>query len=391
MAAIVNDRDIELQAGTRTVTTNLPANVNVPGNVTGTVGGMPVADLLAAAAEGGGTSNFFTTSTSNPVGGSAGDAHFNSSTSVMWFNINGTWTAGGTINASQIIAGTLAAARIAANSITSDKISVASLSAFSANLGSVTAGNITGTANIDITGTGRFNGATSDAGVNYAGVFNSSLNTPGGVSAYAGTSGFAVRGAAGSSSSAIGISGTSTGNGDAIRATNSVGLALNVVGRMAISSNSLVSNLNAALFNSKSASSYCQTVLGNTGTCTVSGNGFNLISVVSGQQVRGNGSNGLIIETISDKRRKRKIKKEKLGLKFVNKLNPVTYEDKKRRGFKYHGVISDELEELIEGNQDALFHVHENGMKGTDYISLIGPMIKAIQELSAEVERLKNV
>lgn len=398
MAAILNDRDIALQASTRTATTNLPVNVNVPGNVTGTIGGTPVQDVLDAAFASS-VQPIISESGSNPVGGSHGDSHYNNVTRTMWFNINGTWTVGGTVNASQIVAGTIAAARIGANTITATMLNVSTLSAISANLGTVNAGSITGTADISITGQAVFNGQVSADGGVYSVVCNLSQLSAGGILGYAGTGGFGVRGtASGKGSSSVGVTGSNTTgvgtqgtatSGTGVRAIATTGVALDVQGRMTKTGTELVANLNAERLNSKAASSYCQVVLGNTGTCTVSGNGFNLVSTVSGQQVRGNGSNGLIIESVSDRRIKQKIKKEKLGIDFINKLNPVTYELKKRRGFTYHGLISQDVGELIEGDKDALFHTHDDGMHGTDYMSMIGPLIKAVQELSAEVEMLK--
>lgn len=400
MAAILNDRDIALQASTRTATTNLPVNVNVPGNVTGSIGGTPVQDVLDAAFASS-VQPIISESASDPVGGSHGDSHYNNVTKTMWFNINGTWTVGGTVNASQIITGILSAARIGANTITATMLNVSTLSAISANLGTVNAGSITGTADISITGQAVFNGQVSADGGVYSVVCNLSQLSAGGILGYAGTGGFGVRGtASGKGSSSIGVTGSNTTgvgtqgtatSGTGVRAIATTGVALDVQGRMTKTGTELVVNLNADRLNSKLASSYCQVVLGNTGTCTVSGNGFNLVSTVSGQQVRGNGSNGLIIESVSDRRIKKKIKKEKLGLKFINELTPVSYELKKRSGFTYHGFISQDVSELINTNKDALFHTHPDGMHGTDYLSLIGPLVKAVQELSAEVERLKNV
>ena len=50
----------------------------------------------------------------------------------------------GTITATQLAAGTITGDRIAAGTITADRLSVSSLSALSANLGTVTAGSISG-------------------------------------------------------------------------------------------------------------------------------------------------------------------------------------------------------------------------------------------------------
>lgn len=401
MAAILNDRDIALQASaSRSAAVNLPVSVSVPGNVTGTLGGVPVQNVLDAAFAAT-VQPIISESGSNPVGGSHGDSHYNNVTRTMWFNINGTWTVGGTVNASQIIAGTIAAARIGANTITATMLNVSTLSAISANLGTVNAGSITGTADISITGQAVFNGQVSADGGVYSVVCNLSQSSAGGILGYAGTGGFGVRGtASGKGSSSIGVTGSNTTgvgtqgtatSGTGVRAIATTGVALDVQGRMTKTGTELVANLNADRLDSFEGANYCRYVTPNTGSCIVSASGFNLVSTVSGQQVRGNGSNGLIIESVSDRRIKKKIKKEKLGLKFINELTPVSYELKKRSGFTYHGFISQNVGKLINTDKDALFHTLPDGMHGTDYLSLIGPLVKAVQELSAEVERLKNV
>lgn len=204
------------------------------------------------------TANFFTTSTIDPTGGNDGDAHYNSTTNVMWFKVGRTWQKGGTVNASQITVGTLAAARIAAGSIDATKLSVSSLAAITANLGTVNAGSITGTANINITGTANFQGATNSGGVNYCGVFNEARTVSGGVSGTAGVGGFGIRGNAGINGS-IGVSGSggSSPGAEGVRATqgSAGGLALNVVGPMAIDNSTLVANLNAEKWNGHTVAS----------------------------------------------------------------------------------------------------------------------------------------
>lgn len=245
MATVLNKRDVALQAASpRTATVNLGSTVNVngtvSGNVTGTLDGTSVTTVVNAALNA--TANYFTTSTSDPTGGANGDAHFNSSTNVMWFKVSGTWTRGGTVSASEITTGTLAAARIAANSITASKINVSSLSSVSANLGTVTAGDITGTSNINITGQGRFGGATTEGGATYAGVFNSSGGSTHGVGGWA-TTGLGIWGNATSGSGVFGSASTGTG----VKAqTTGGGTALQVIGPMTITSSALVSNLRSA-------------------------------------------------------------------------------------------------------------------------------------------------
>ena len=406
MAAVINKRDVALQAASpRTATVNLGTTVNV----NGTLNGQPVADVVAAAFDSG-TSNFFTSSASDPTGGSSGDAHYNTTTQVMWFNVGGTWTKGGTVNASQIITGTLAAARIAANSITSDKIatgavtaneiaagaitatkiSVTTLSAIAANLGTVTAGDITGTSDIEISGRGVFKGTYAANGYTAAVHGNPGRVSGVGVAGYSDAvigagvlgdhngSGFGVHGYA-SSSAGYGVWAENTGGG----------VALQVAGKMAISSTTVVTNLNADMVDGKHADSLCQIVPTDSGTCTVSGNGFNLNCLISGTRTRGT-SNFVYIENISDRRLKKDIKKETLGLNFINQLMPVQYRLKSRPQTKHHGFIAQDLKGLIDGDDDSLFQTHEDGMHGVDYMSLIGPLVKAVQELSQQVKELKD-
>lgn len=256
---------------TTTVTRKQAVSLSNSGTLTGEGGGsitnLDYSNVSGTKPPATATSNFFSTSTVDPVGGSDGDAHFNSTTNVMWFKVAGAWTRGGTVSASEITTGTLAAARIAANSITASKLSVSSLSSVSANLGTVTAGDITSSANINITGTANFQGATNSGGVNYCGVFNEARTVSGGVSGTAGASGFGVRGSAGTSGS-IGVSGTggSSPGAEGVRATQGSGggVALSVVGPMTISSATLVSNLNADMVDGLHASSLAKISGGNS-------------------------------------------------------------------------------------------------------------------------------
>lgn len=407
MATVINKRDVALQAASpRTVSVNLGTNIvvngSVSGNVTGTLNGTPVATVVEAALTGGSTDPFFSTSTSDPTGGVDGDAHFNSATQVMWVKVSGTWTKGGTVNASQIITGTLAAARIAAGSITSDKINVTTLSAIAANLGTVTAGNISGSSDINIAGTAKFSGTTPSGGVNYAVVCNESRDTPGGVLGNAGPGGFGVRGdAAGQASSSIGVSGSNTTgdgvrgtatSGVGVRAVASTGTALLVDGIMQITSSSAVTNLNADMVDGKHASSLCQIVPTNSGTCTVSGNGFNLNvtgTLASSVRTRGT-SNTVFIENISDERLKQDIEDEQYGLDFINSLRPRSFRMKANPQLKAHGLIYQEVRELVNSD-DSLACLNQDGETGAvDYNGIISPLIKAIQELSRQVEELKN-
>lgn len=124
------------------------------------------------------------------------------------------------------------------------------------------------------------------------------------------------------------------------------------------------------------------------------------------------------VQTRSDRRDKTDIRDTSLGLDFINKLRPVDYKwdyredylfadgedavvDSPKDGSKtrkrfHHGLIAQEVQEVIEetGVDFGGFQDHKvNG--GSDVLSigyeeLIAPLIKAVQELSAEVKALKE-
>ena len=89
----------------------------------------------------------------------------------------------------------------------------------------------------------------------------------------------------------------------------------------------------------------------------------------------------------SDRNEKTNIIPSELGLNYIMKLNPVSYSWKKDDGKKHYGLIAQEIEELeIEfGGLDV-----EDGRYGLNYSEFIAPLVKAIQELKAEIETLKN-
>lgn len=115
------------------------------------------------------------------------------------------------------------------------------------------------------------------------------------------------------------------------------------------------------------------------------------------------------VQLRSDVRDKTEIEDTKLGLEFIEQLHPVDYkydyrdlyedgvptgEHKGER--KHHGLIAQEVKEVADrlgvdfaGYQD---HSIDGGsdVKTLGYAELIAPMIKAIQELSAEVKSFKE-
>lgn len=263
-------------------------------------------------------------------------------------------------------------------------------------------GDITGGANIDITGTAKFAGSTNSGGVLYCGVFNDGGTVAGGLLAKgANSGGFGVHGKIVSGSLlSVGVKGENTGGrgvegsattGVGVYATATTGTALAVVGKMTMTNTTLVTNLNADMVDGLQGSALCNVVTTNTGTCTVSGGGFqNLVtgSLASTIQTRGT-SNIVYIENISDARLKTDIQDETLGLDFINSLRPRSFRMLSSQSVKSHGLIYQEVFKLLS-ECDSLAMLNDNEIGGVDYNGIVSPIIKAIQQLSDSVDQLKQ-
>ena len=184
------------------------------------------------------------------------------------------------------------------------------------------------------------------------------------------------------SSAVTSVSASSSSSGLSLTASPTTG-AVNIT---LSGTPSLSSNSNA--LGGLSASSWARTFPCDSGTANAAGSGINFISLITGVQFRGT-SNIIYVENVSDKRLKENITPETLGLEFINKLKPVTF-NLLTRPRRQHGFIADDFESLIDHNDDALKTVNPDGIKGIDYISLIAPLVKAIQELTQEVNILKQ-
>ena len=108
----------------------------------------------------------------------------------------------------------------------------------------------------------------------------------------------------------------------------------------------------------------------------------------------------------SDIREKTEIIPTQLGLDFVNDLNPVSYKwiknerlDASKDKRSHQGLIAQEVAETLEkhgvnkndfGGLDIQKTDKYDDFHGMSYEQLVVPMIKAIQELKAEIEILKN-
>ena len=96
----------------------------------------------------------------------------------------------------------------------------------------------------------------------------------------------------------------------------------------------------------------------------------------------------------SDKNEKNTIIDSDLGLDFINKLKPKSYKWNKNDGKTHYGLIAQDLEETLTslGKTIADFggiYKEDDSPMGLGYSELIAPLIKAVQELSAEVASLK--
>ena len=98
---------------------------------------------------------------------------------------------------------------------------------------------------------------------------------------------------------------------------------------------------------------------------------------------------GVVSNFSSDQTLKKNIATSDLGADFINSLNPIKFNWKKSFGDdtkQHYGFLAQEIKET--GLSDSV--TGEEGEMGMNYNDLIAPMVKAIQELSAELEKLKN-
>tara|TARA_R100000353_G_scaffold154149_1_gene112836 strand:- start:34 stop:555 length:522 start_codon:yes stop_codon:yes gene_type:complete len=99
------------------------------------------------------------------------------------------------------------------------------------------------------------------------------------------------------------------------------------------------------------------------------------------------GGSSTVYNTSSDYRLKENIETMQNGLERLNKLNPVKF-TWKETGEEAEGFIAHEVDEIfsdcVYGEKDG------NEMQGVDYGRITPLLVKAVQELTAEVEELKT-
>ena len=107
----------------------------------------------------------------------------------------------------------------------------------------------------------------------------------------------------------------------------------------------------------------------------------------SGVRTRTTGSRNIVIESFSDERLKTDIQGEVLELNFIDSLRPVSFYNNDNRVIRYHGLISQGIKKDLNVEHDFLAFTHDGGTKGTDYNSMVEPLIKAAQQLSGKIRR----
>ena len=95
--------------------------------------------------------------------------------------------------------------------------------------------------------------------------------------------------------------------------------------------------------------------------------------------------NSTIYNSLSDKKKKKNIKKIKNALDTVNQLNGVEFQWKEN-GAKSYGIIAQELEQILPD----LVNTDNNGNKSVNYNGLFGFLINAIKEQQKEINMLKD-
>jgi hypothetical protein len=151
--------------------------------------------------------------------------------------------------------------------------------------------------------------------------------------------------------------------------------------------------------------------------CIVIGAGLSLNTASDNVVEIGNNTNAMTydldggdITVTSDKRIKTNIKDTKIGLEFINKLRPITYETKpsaeypeefnvpedsqKKTGSGkiWDGLIAQDVKAVMD-ELDVGFSGWSEGINTKQtlaYGKLVMPLIKAVQELTAKVEALEN-
>lgn len=179
----------------------------------------------------------------------------------------------------------------------------------------------------------------------------------------------------------------------------------NAAGSKAVAGASGSNNVNvgrdAGKTDSSQAHATCTIVGGQTGPLTVAalanyvGLGYDIHSFAASNKVRiGNASIAtahvqVAFTATSDQKFKKNVRDLDLGVSFLNTLRPVSYERTNGNETEELGLIAQEVEAVLP-RPLGLLDRDVDGTYGLRKDDLIAVLIKAVQELSAEVETLKT-
>ena len=198
-------------------------------------------------------------------------------------------------------------------------------------------------------------------------------------------------------------SGGSTGDVTGPGAANQWGIPVfsDTTGKVLADSGQTLAGLESWVTNSATAYSagrlggtlayyWCRYVWCNAGAAQPAGEALSIkVSGALASSVVTAGSGSLVsIQHFSDRRLKKDIEDEVLGLAFVESLRPRTYKLLASTGLTAHGFIAQEVQDLIP-ESDSLVAANPDGTLGFDYNGVAAPVVKAIQELSAKVTALE--
>jgi hypothetical protein len=97
----------------------------------------------------------------------------------------------------------------------------------------------------------------------------------------------------------------------------------------------------------------------------------------------------IYLSAVSDRTTKHDIQPETRGLSWINQLKPIIYRKNAHPASRLHGFVADEVEAITEDDETIIVPDSRN-IQNIDYNQFIAPLVKAIQELSEEVELLKQ-
>jgi hypothetical protein len=179
--------------------------------------------------------------------------------------------------------------------------------------------------------------------------------------------------------------------------SGTAGITNNNLANSTISGIALGSNLNSISFGSylSSAGSYN----GSTSrTVSVAGTSINTGNTLVARDVSGDFTAGTVnvtnlnasqtiiaqdFDSISDNKVKENVQTVENALEIINALRGVSF-DWKKTGNKSYGVIAQEISKILPEL------VKDGEIKSVNYNGLVGVLIEAVKELSAEIESLKR-